>query len=139
MNGQGAMMERRLTMRSALPVGCLVTAFACAPAFGAGAPPTPRPDNDGWFDASDFLDKAYGFVPYAAPITEPAVGYGGTGGLLFIDSDKKEHKPGFGRPNLTAVGGLGTENGTAGGYAFDSRHWNNDRLQTLAGALYASV
>jgi hypothetical protein len=34
---------------------------------------------------------------------------------------------------------LGTENGTAGGFAVDSRHWLDDRLQTLTGAMYASI
>ena len=38
---------------------------------------------DGWFDASEFLDTAYGFIPIIAPITEPAVGYGAVGGLMF--------------------------------------------------------
>ena len=34
---------------------------------------------DGWFDLGSFLDKAHGFVPVISPITEPAVGYGGSG------------------------------------------------------------
>jgi hypothetical protein len=57
---------------------------------------------------SGFLDESYGFVPIAMPITEPAVGYGAAGGLAFIDKPMGEAKPGFGRPNITFVGGLGT-------------------------------
>ena len=96
---------------------------------------------DGWLDVSGFLDEAYGFVPIAFPITEPAVGYGAGGGLLFVDRDKTkvDSRPGYGRPNLTAVGGLGTENGTWGVFAGDSRYWFDDRLQTLTGIVYASV
>jgi hypothetical protein len=105
---------------------------------------TPEPSKltspeDGWLDVSGFLDEAYGFVPIVAPITEPAVGYGAAGALIFVDKNKENPQPGFGRPNLTAVGGLGTENGTWGVFAADSRYWLDDQLQTLAGAIYASV
>jgi outer membrane protein assembly factor BamA len=114
----------------------------------AAEPPAPEQDpskfvsaDDGWFDASEFLDQAYGFVPVAFPITEPAVGYGAGVGLLFVDRDKAkvDSRPGYGRPNLTAVGGLSTENGTWGVFAADSRYWLNDRLQTLTAGVYASV
>ena len=94
---------------------------------------------DGWLDISEFADQAYGFVPLVMPITEPAVGYGGIGGLAFIDKPKGEAQAGFGRPNITAVGGLGTENGTWGAGAVDVRHWLDDRLQTQLGLAYASV
>lgn len=116
----------------------LLSLSTAAAAFGS-ANDTKMRGEDGWLDVSDFLDEAYGFVPIAAPITEPAVGYGAAGGLIFVDKKKDNPNPGFGRPNLTAVGGLGTENGTWGGFAMDSRYWMKDRLQTLAGALYASV
>ena len=119
-----------------LVLGSSLISFAAPVATSTS---TARSD-DNWLDASEFLDKAYGFVPIAAPITEPAVGYGGAGGLLFIDRPKAaDDRPGFGRPNLTAVGGLGTENGTAGGFGIDSRHWMDDRLQTLTGAMYATI
>ena len=63
---------------------------------------------DGWLDFSGFLDQAYGFVPIASPITEPAVGYGLAGGLVFVDKTKEHAEPGYRRPNITGVGGLGT-------------------------------
>ena len=94
---------------------------------------------DGWLDVSGFLDEAYGFVPIAFPITEPAVGYGAGAGLLFVDKNKETAQPGFGRPNLTAAGGMATENGTWGIFAADSRYWLDDHLQTLTAAVYASV
>ena len=40
---------------------------------------------DGWLDVSGFLDTAYGFVPIATLVTEPAVAYGAAGWLIFID------------------------------------------------------
>jgi len=94
---------------------------------------------DGWLDVSSFLDQKYGFMPLVIPITEPAVGYGAAGGLAFIDKPMGQAQAGFGRPNITVVGGLGTENGTWGVMAGDLRHWFGDRLQTLVGVVKASV
>jgi outer membrane protein assembly factor BamA len=98
-----------------------------------------RSTEDGWIDISGFLDQAYGFVPVAMPITEPAIGYGLGGGLIFIDKPNGKEKAGFGRPDLTGVGGLTTENGTWGIGAFDVRHWREDTLQTQVALFYASV
>lgn len=82
---------------------------------------------DGWFDVSDFLDTAYGFVPVIMPITEPAVGYGAVGALVFVD----RNVPGV-RPNILAAGGLRTENGTEGVFAMHLGTWMGGRLRTLA-------
>lgn len=109
------------------------------PSTPSHAPSKFRSSEDGWLDISGFLDQAYGFVPVVFPITEPAVGYGAAGGLVFIDKPKGRAADGFGRPNLTVVGGLGTENGTWGVLAGDVRHWLDGRLQTLVGGIYASV
>lgn len=98
-----------------------------------------RSVDDGWLDVSGFLDKAYGFLPVVIPITEPAVGYGAAGGLAFIDKPFGKAQAGFGRPNITVVGGLGTENGTWGVMAGNLHHWMDDRLQTLVGVVRASV
>ena len=103
------------------------------------APSNFRSPEDGWLDISGFVDKSYGFAPIAFPITEPAIGYGVGGGLAFIDKPTGESQAGFGRPNITAVGGLGTENGSWGAMAGDVRHWLDDRLQTVVGVAYASV
>jgi surface antigen Omp85-like protein len=94
---------------------------------------------DDWPDLSDFLDSKFGFLPMVIPITEPAVGYGAAGALAFVDKPLGGGAAGFGRPNITMVGGLATENGTWGVFAGDLRHWKGDRLQTLAGILYASA
>jgi len=124
-----------------------VTAAASPPAEASETLQTAATDttskfystDDGWLDVSGFLDKTYGFVPLVIPITEPAVGYGAAGGLAFVDKSFGKAQAGFGRPNITVVGGLGTENGTWGVMAGDMRHWMDDRLQTLVGVVYASV
>lgn len=94
---------------------------------------------DGWVDVSAFLNESYGFLPIAMPITEPAVGYGLGGGLAFLDKPLGEAKTEFARPNITAVFGFGTENGTWGGGVGDMRSWFENRLQTLAAGFRASV
>jgi hypothetical protein len=94
---------------------------------------------DGWLDVSDFLGEKYGFLPIVMPITEPAVGYGAAAALAFIDKPLGGSDAGFDRPNISMVGGFGTENSSWGTVAGDLRHWLEDRLQTLAGVVYASV
>ena len=96
--------------------------------------------DDGWIDMSGFLDQKFGFVPLVVPITEPAVGFGAAGGLTFVQAPKAGAvQDAFARPNMTAVGGLGTENGTWGAFGADVRHWGNNRWQTIVGAVDASV
>jgi len=95
--------------------------------------------DDGWPDASGFLDRKYGFLPVVMPITEPAVGYGAAGGLAFISKPLPEANQGLARPNITMVGAMGTENGSWGAMAADIRYWYDGRLQTIAGLLYSSV
>lgn len=63
---------------------------------------------DGMFDASAWLDTAYGFVPVPSLITEPAVGgIGGILGLAFFGKRKKEKDI---PPNLFFVGAGYTAN-----------------------------
>jgi len=127
--------------------------FVCAallsadPVPQASPSPSPTPEakaskfkspDDGWFDVSAFLDEAYGFVPVLSPVTEPAIGFGGAGALMFIGKPR-ENSTGFDRPSITAVGGLGTENGTWAGFGADVRHWGDNRWQTVVAAVKASV
>jgi hypothetical protein len=112
-----------------------------APAASDANPPDKHANanNDGWPDLSEFLDEKYGFLPVAMPITEPAVGYGAAGGISFLSKPFGGVKDGLGRPNITFVGGMGTANGSWGAVAGDTRYWLDDHVQTLAGAVYASV
>ena len=106
---------------------------------GTNAPSLFYSADDGWLDVSGFLDQKYGFMPLVIPITEPAVGYGAAGGLAFIDKPLGKAQAGYGRPNISFVGGMATENGTWGVMAGDMRHWMGDRVQTLVGVIKASV
>jgi hypothetical protein len=105
-------------------------------------PPAPSkfwsPD-DGWLDVSGFLDEKYGFLPVVIPITEPAVGYGAAGALAFLSKPLGAARDGFGRPDITIVGGLVTQNGSWGALLGDIRHWLDDRLETQAGFTHMSV
>ena len=103
---------------------------------------SPKPSmirsEDGKIDVSNFLDQAYGFLPVVVPITEPAVGAGAVAALAFIDRPKNEGG-GFNRPNISVIGGLGTENGTSGYFGGDMRYWLDNRLQTLVGGIKTQV
>jgi hypothetical protein len=94
---------------------------------------------DGHLDASSFLDTAYGFLPLVAPITEPAVGYGAVGALVFIDRQTPVPGQPFVRPNIATVGGLATENGTGGLFAAHLGTWREGRLRTTVGAAKADI
>jgi outer membrane protein assembly factor BamA len=98
-----------------------------------------RSPEDGWLDASAFLEEKYGFLPIPLIVTEPAVGYGGGAGLMFLSKPLPATEDGLGRPNITVVGGLGTENGTWGAFAGDLRYFLDEHLQTLVGFIYSSV
>lgn len=103
------------------------TAAAGSPFFSA---------EDGMLDLGTFMAGRFGFLPVPFPITEPAVGYGGGLMLAFVDKPLAGAQAGLGRPNISMVGGMGTENGTWAAMAADIRYWRNDRLKTLvAGAL----
>jgi len=134
-------MQRRSRALALATLAC----FAAEPAVAQSqedatseASPADSSD-DGWPDLSRFLSEKYGFLPLAFPITEPAVGYGVSGGVAFISKSLADARAGLGRPNITFVGGLATENGSWGVAAADMRHWLDDRLQTLAGFVYAGV
>ncbi len=111
-----------------------------APTDGTAEPASKfRSAEDGWLDFGSFLDESYGFLPIAMPITEPAVGYGLGGGVMFLDEPMGKAATEFKRPNISGVFGFGTENGTWGAGAGDIRNWMAGRLQTLAAAFTASV
>jgi outer membrane protein assembly factor BamA len=132
-----------------LSLGLLSATLAASPTVAQEEPSPPAPSvhapskfvsaDDGWLDLSGFLDERYGFIPLVIPITEPAVGYGAALALAFIDKPFGEAQAGFGRPDITVVGGLGTENGTWGAMAGNISHWLDDSLQTTVGVIRASI
>jgi len=95
--------------------------------------------DDGYVDVSRFLDRSFGFVPLVVPITEPAVGYGALGALVFIDRRGEAGSESFRRPNLYAAGGLRTDNGTRGAFAGGTTRWLDGRLDVGGGLIDADV
>jgi hypothetical protein len=91
-----------------------------------------RDPDDGQFDVSSFLEKPRGFLPVPVIITEPAVGYGGGLMGMFLRPRQQAGKQGWARPNISAVGAIGTENGTRAAFAGDASRWLDGRLKTLA-------
>lgn len=93
---------------------------------------------DGKLDASVFLESSHGFVPMGSIITDPAVGYGASLGLLFI---RPNATPASGsvRPDLSAIAGFATDNGSWGAGLADSSLWRGGTLKTLAATFSASA
>jgi len=89
--------------------------------------------DDGQFDVSHFLEHPYGFIPIPIVVTEPAVGYGGGIVGMFLRPREEAGREGWMRPNISAVGGLATENGTWLAFAGDTSRWLDGRLHTTAG------
>ena len=108
-------------------------ALPAADSESSGRAPSRFFDSDGWLDFSQFLDTAYGFVPLIVPITEPAVGYGAVGAVVFVDRHAAGQGQRFTRPNIAAVGGLATENGTRGAFGLHLGTWMDGKLRTQAG------
>jgi len=102
---------------------------------------------DGAFDMSRFIKTRTGFVPIVAPVTEPAVGYGAAGGVVFFHGREGGPPPdatpsGEGRmipPSLSAVMGFATENGSWGVFGGHRGVWKGDRIRYLGGMGYASL
>ncbi len=92
------------------------------------------------FDISEFLNTRYGFAFVPTIITEPAVGYGGGGGLLFIHRDPEEIKEGKGQyPSLSGIGGFYTDSKS---WALGGGHfgvWKEGSIRYRGGVGYASA
>ena len=94
---------------------------------------------DGQFDLSTFLVQPHAFLPIPVIVTEPAVGYGGGLFGTFLRPREQAGSEGWSRPNMSVIGGLGTENGTWLALAGDSSRWLDGRLHTLAGAATGKI
>lgn len=84
---------------------------------------------DDAFDISYYLYDLHGLLPVISPITEPAVGYGVAGSLLYFIPKKKSETKKFQMPDIVAGFGGYTENTTwfAGGAYIG--FWNQDRVR----------
>jgi hypothetical protein len=109
------------------------SANAAAPAPAKGPSRFFDPE-DGQLDLSSFLENPRGFLPIPIVVTEPAVGYGGGIAGMFLRPRREAGTEGWARPDISAVGGFATENGTRGAFAADFTRWMDGRLRTLVGA-----
>ena len=126
-----------------------VVALVCAAGLLAGtrahaeesvAAPTPKPSlfkdpDDGGFDVGGYIATRKGILPVPSVITEPAVGYGGALALVLIHGGGiggiRDAPPGVtGKPvspDVTAVAGAATENGTWAAFVMHTGYWAGDR------------
>jgi hypothetical protein len=137
--------------RNAAFCGLLAAAILLLPALPVAAETSLKElltdPADGAFDMSRFLQTRTGFVPILAPITEPAVGYGAAGGLVFfhrkqpgkmadaVPAEEGRMTP----PSLSVLAGFATENGSWGAFAGHRGVWMGDRVRYLGGLGYASL
>ena len=96
-------------------------------------------EEDGMLDISDHLANPGRFLPVPLIITEPAVGYGIGMAAVFLQPRKHAGEQGWKRPNISAVGGIATENGTSGGGIADMRYWGDGSLKSKAALIASSV
>jgi len=84
---------------------------------------------DNAFDISYYMYNLHGFLPIVSPITEPAIGFGASLATVYFIPKEKIDTVKFQMPDIVAlVGGL-TENGTwfgGGGYI---GFWKQDRIR----------
>jgi len=89
---------------------------------------------DNSIDISEFLRTRYGFAFVPALITEPAIGYGGGGALLFIHRNPKEIIEGTkGFPSISVLGGFYTQSNS---WAVGGGHlgvWKNGNIRYRGG------
>lgn len=127
------------------PLAVAATLALAAPALArAGLGDALVDPTDGALDASAWLASRQGFVPLVVPITEPALGYGAAGGLVFFHPRAGGPPPGSGGggftpPSLSAAMAFGTSNGSWGAGGGHMGIWRDDALRYLGGAAYAEL
>jgi hypothetical protein len=118
----------------------LILALAAADAHANGFMSEFKDTLDNNFDMSNWLSRAYGFMPIVGIITEPAIGPGVNAGLIFLSRDKSE----VGQvmtdpPDVAGIVGMYTANGSwgvGGGYM---GYFRDDSIRYRGGLGYASI
>jgi len=90
-----------------------------------------RDSLDNAFDVSHFLNDLHGVLPIAAPITEPALGFGASVALLYF-IPKKDKETGVkkrGIPDIAGIAGGYTSNNTWFGGMGYLGFWNEDKIR----------
>jgi hypothetical protein len=115
--------------------------FSIATVHAQKSPSKFRDTLDNAFDVSHFLKDLHGVLPIAAPITEPAVGYGADVALLYFFSKKEKKK----KPKKTGIPDI---MGAAGGYTSNDTwfagmgylgFWNEDKIRYRGVAGYGDI
>jgi hypothetical protein len=120
-----------------------------SPAEEAAAPAKKvlfKDPEDGAFDVGAWAATRTGILPIPVPITEPAVGYGAALGLLKIHggglAGTRDAPAGASGkpvpPDVSALGGALTENGTWAAVAAHVGYWGGDRWRYVGVAGYMS-
>ena len=131
----------KFIIKAAVLVAILTSCIGLSePARAGGFKAQFTDSTDGAFDMSRWLDSAYGFMPIVSIITEPAVGFGVSGGVVFIQRPREDvGKPLTTPPSMYGAMGFYTENKTWGTGAFYKGHWRKDRIRYLGFGGYMSV
>ncbi len=94
---------------------------------------------DNALDVSYYLNNLHGLLPIVSPITEPAIGYGAAlAGLYFIPKKDTSVKK-FRMPDIAAIAGGLTENGTWFAGAGYAGFWRKDHIRYRGVLAYADV
>jgi hypothetical protein len=140
-------------------VGCaaiwLFVMAATPAAAGALSNPLFTDPQDGKMDASMWLLSRSGFLAVPLLITEPAVGYGGGAGIIFLHYPQgrpavpswmgapatSSGKPPvrFAPPSITGAMGFATENGTWAAGLFHQGIWSEDRWRYTGAVLGGDI
>jgi len=121
-----------------LRIAALLAAAILPPAVAADLDQFRDPD-EGQIDLSGWLIDRKGFLPVPILVTEPAVGYGGGLAALFVRNSMREAAAegrAAGRttpPDLYALGGAATENGTWAGFGGGMVSFDDDRWRWRGG------
>lgn len=136
-------MSVRRIARFAAALALAVASLMPAPAWSADARESFQrflDPEDGHLDLSEWLLDRKGFLPVPIIITEPAVGYGGGVALVFIsgkfgDAIERAKETGghIVPPDIWAVAGFATENGTRGAAIGGQFTFREDRWRYRGG------
>lgn len=95
--------------------------------------------SDGAFDLSKHALEHSGFLPVPIIVKEPALGYCGGAAVVYFDEAMASKNRGraaadrLAPPNIMALGGLKTENGSWAGGVGLFRRWDEDWFRYLGG------
>jgi len=97
---------------------------------------------DGAVDLGRLISGGAGFIPLLIPITEPAVGFGFAGALMYVhpSSDTSLTEQGDRiPPSISMIGGGMTDNGTWAAALGHMGVWKQGKIRYTGGLLYASA